>query len=284
MAGGPQGSGVDTAATIFSRACGYGGLHLYGKREYHSNIKGLHSYFHIRVSPREVLANVNGVDLLAAFDHETVARHFDEVSPGGGLILDAEGIEKSVFDIPTLPKEFKEELKAQLKDRGIGGTVQDLIEEVERKGGKIFRVSYMELLRKVSESLGVGLTRVMPMLNVLSIGISFSLLRYDISLVEKAVMSTFSSRPKIAEMNILALREAYKYAEEAFPEGLGFSLEKVGPSEERIVLQGHQAIALGKILGGCRMQIYYPITPLGMRAGFSNPTKSLRPSMGRVPS
>ncbi|MEM4728015.1 MAG: 2-oxoacid:acceptor oxidoreductase family protein, partial [Candidatus Bathyarchaeia archaeon] len=42
MAGGPQGSGVDTAATIFSRACGYGGLHLYGKREYHSNIKGLH--------------------------------------------------------------------------------------------------------------------------------------------------------------------------------------------------------------------------------------------------
>lgn len=268
MAGGPQGSGVDTAATIFSRACGYGGLHLYGKREYHSNIKGLHSYFHIRVSPREVLANVNDVDLLAAFDHETVARHFDEVSPGGGLILDAEGIEKSVFDMPTLPKEFKEELEARLKDRGIGGTVQDLIEEVERRGGKIFPVSYMELLRKVSESLGLGLTRVMPMLNVLTIGISFSLLRYDISLVEKAVMSTFSSRPKIAEMNILALREAYKYAEKAFPGGLGFSLEKVSTIEERIVLQGHQAIALGKILGGCRMQIYYPITPAGDESWF----------------
>ncbi|MEM2127660.1 MAG: 2-oxoacid:ferredoxin oxidoreductase subunit alpha [Candidatus Bathyarchaeia archaeon] len=268
MAGGPQGSGVDTAATIFSRACGYGGLHLYGKREYHSNIKGLHSYFHIRVSPREVLANVNDVDLLAAFDHETVARHFDEVSPGGGLILDAEGIEKSVFDMPTLPKEFKEELEARLKDRGIGGTVQDLIEEVERRGGKIFPVSYMELLRKVSESLGLGLTRVMPMLNVLTIGISFSLLRYDISLVEKAVMSTFSSRPKIAEMNILALREAYKYAEKTFPGGLGFSLEKVSTIEERIVLQGHQAIALGKILGGCRMQIYYPITPAGDESWF----------------
>ncbi|MBS7638365.1 hypothetical protein KEJ49_05745 [Candidatus Bathyarchaeota archaeon] len=114
----------------------------------------------------------------------------------------------------------------------------------------------------------MGLTRVMPMLNVLSIGISFSLLRYDISLVEKAVMSTFSSRPKIAEMNILALREAYKYAEKAFPEGLGFSLEKVGPSEERILLQDHQAIALGKILGGCRMQIYYPITPAGDESWF----------------
>ena len=42
MAGGPQGSGVDSAANIFGRACCYGGLHIYGKREYHSNIKGLH--------------------------------------------------------------------------------------------------------------------------------------------------------------------------------------------------------------------------------------------------
>lgn len=31
MAGGPQGSGVDTASTIFGRACGYGGLFAMGK-------------------------------------------------------------------------------------------------------------------------------------------------------------------------------------------------------------------------------------------------------------
>jgi len=28
MAGGPQGSGVDSASTIFGRACGYGGLYV----------------------------------------------------------------------------------------------------------------------------------------------------------------------------------------------------------------------------------------------------------------
>ena len=39
MAGGAQGAGVDTAAIIFSRACGYGGLYVFGRREYHSNIK-----------------------------------------------------------------------------------------------------------------------------------------------------------------------------------------------------------------------------------------------------
>ena len=86
MAGGPQGSGVDTASNIFGRACGYGGLYVFGRREYHSNIKGLHSYFHQRISTQPLLANVNDVDLLAAFDAETVVRHLREVSAEGGVM------------------------------------------------------------------------------------------------------------------------------------------------------------------------------------------------------
>jgi len=38
--GGPQGSGVDTAASLFVRACAIGGLGLFGRREYYSNIMG----------------------------------------------------------------------------------------------------------------------------------------------------------------------------------------------------------------------------------------------------
>jgi len=79
MAGGPQGSGVDTASTIFGRACGYGGLWGFGRREYHSNIKTMHSYFHQRVSKEPTLANISDVNLLAAFDAETIVRHVDEV-------------------------------------------------------------------------------------------------------------------------------------------------------------------------------------------------------------
>src|SRR3989304_7175510 len=71
MAGGPQGSGVDSSANIFARTCCYGGLHVYGKREYSSNIKGLHSYFQIRVSSEKVGAMVDRVDLLCTFDAES---------------------------------------------------------------------------------------------------------------------------------------------------------------------------------------------------------------------
>jgi len=38
--GGAQGSGVDSAANIFSRACAQAGMYIFGKREFYSNIKG----------------------------------------------------------------------------------------------------------------------------------------------------------------------------------------------------------------------------------------------------
>src|SRR4030065_2216453 len=127
-AGRPQGSGVDSAATIFGRACGYGGLYVFGRREYHSNIKGLHSYFHLRIAQKEIFANVNDVNLLAAFDAETVVRHLSEVVPEGGLIVDAMEMETKVLDIPTFPPEYKVELQKFLKENGIGGTLKDMLD------------------------------------------------------------------------------------------------------------------------------------------------------------
>lgn len=99
------------------------------------------------------------------------------------------------------------------------------------------------------------------MINVLTIGVSFALLRFDQNLVEKAVRAIFSDKPKIAEMNIIALREAYNYAQQTFKNDFPHRLEPIGITEERIFLSGNQAVALGKILGGCRVQTYYPITP-----------------------
>jgi 2-oxoglutarate/2-oxoacid ferredoxin oxidoreductase subunit alpha len=75
LIGGAQGSGVDSAANIFSRACAQGGLHVFGKREYYSNIKGEHSYFTVRVSEREVRSHVDEISMLVSFDAETLLRH-----------------------------------------------------------------------------------------------------------------------------------------------------------------------------------------------------------------
>ena len=149
MAGGPQGSGVDTAANIFGKACGYGGLCVFGRREYHSNIKGLHSYFHLRISNKELLANINDVNLLAAFDAETVLRHIDEVLPEGGVIVDSKDSNIKVLDIPTLPPEYKEELSKRLRENNIGETLSDMLQDAKKRGVQIFSVPYSDLLNKI---------------------------------------------------------------------------------------------------------------------------------------
>ncbi len=262
MAGGPQGAGVDTAANIFGRACGYGGLYVFGKREYHSNIKGLHSYFHLRVSPHEVLANVNQVDLLAAFDAETVVRHIGEVAQGGGIIVDKNQTSTRVLEIPTLPPEFKNELRTFMHEKNVGETLGDFLHYAEKIGVQVFPVPYMDLLRLIAGRLGIDkISKVTRMINALTIGVSFALLDYDESLVEKAVTVTFSDKPKVTEMNTMAVRTAHEYATQTFAGNYRHRLEKVESSEERIFVSGNQAVAMGKILGGCRFQTYYPITP-----------------------
>jgi len=262
MAGGPQGSGVDTAANIFGRACGYGGLYVFGRREYHSNIKGLHSYFHLRMSTEELLANVNDVDLLAAFDAETVVRHLNEVVPEGGIIVDSLQMNVKVLDIPTLPPEFKDELRKFMKERSVGETISDWLEYAKKNGVKVFPVPYMMLLNQIGQKLGVTqMSKITRMINVLTIGVSLALFKYDRELTEKAVRATFAEKGKIAEMNVIALNQAYEYAEQTFKDSFKHKLEKIDIKEERIFLTGNQAVAMGKVLGGCRVQTYYPITP-----------------------
>ena len=262
MAGGPQGAGVDSAANILGRACGYGGFYVYGRREYHSNIKGLHSYFHLRISDQEVHANVNDVDLLAAFDAETVVRHINEVVPNGGIIVDKELVGTKVFNIPTLPYEFKDELHKYVDRKSLGDTLSDFLDGAKEEGVHIFLIPYTDLLKQIAAKLGIEkLVTVTRMINVLTIGVSFALLKYDQSLIEKAVQTVFSDKPKVADMNIVALREAYAYASHTFTNTFPRKLEKIDTTEKRIFLSGNQAVAMGKVLGGCRIQTYYPITP-----------------------
>jgi 2-oxoglutarate ferredoxin oxidoreductase subunit alpha len=263
MTGGPQGSGVDSGANIFARACCYGGLHVYGKREYHSNIKGMHSYFHVRVSPREVEADVDRVDLLATFDAETIVRHIFEVSSGGGIIVDKDSLAIRIDAIPPLTPPFKADFQKELESRSAKvETISDLLNEVKKNNVRIYVVPYMDILKEIAVVLHEDkLSKLTRMINVLALGVSFGLINYDKAPVEKAIRTIFGGRAKIIDMNILALEKAYEYARRNFVEDFGYKLETVPTSEERIFLQGTQAVALGKLVGGCRLQTYYPITP-----------------------
>jgi 2-oxoglutarate ferredoxin oxidoreductase subunit alpha len=262
MAGGPQGSGVDTASTIFGRACGYGGLYVFGRREYHSNIKTMHSYFHQRVSKQPTLANISDVDLLAAFDAETVVRHVGEVVSEGGIIVDSSDLNVNVLkEIPTFSEDYKNQIRAYMKENNIGEAVSDFLDYVKKKNIQVFPVPYMDLLKQIGEALKIEKVSMLSrMINVLTIGVSFALFKYDRKLVETAIKATFHE--KIADMNVTAVDYAYDYAEKNLNiNNFKHKLETLDADEPRIFLTGNQAVAMGKVLGGCRVQTYYPITP-----------------------
>ena len=262
MAGGPQGSGVDTASNIFGRACGYGGLYVFGRREYHSNIKTMHSYFLQRISKEPTLANISDVNLLASFDAETIVRHIDEVVSGGGIIVDSRDLNVNVLkDIVTFSEEYKTQIQEFMKEKGIGETINDFLNYAKQKNIQIYAVPYMDLLKQIGEKLQIEkVSTLEKMINVLTIGVSFALLKYDRKLVEDAIKATFHE--KIADMNITAVDVAYDYAEKNFDvANFKHKLEKAPTTEARIFLSGNQAVAMGKVLGGCRVQCYYPITP-----------------------
>ncbi|HWQ96108.1 MAG TPA: 2-oxoacid:ferredoxin oxidoreductase subunit alpha [Candidatus Methylomirabilis sp.] len=264
MAGGPQGSGVDSSANIFARACCYGGLHVYGKREYSSNIKGLHSYFHIRVSPQEVGAIPNKVDLLCTFDAESVVRHIWEVFPGGGIICDTEVMQTKISNIPSLPSAFFEDFIKILEQKGIHPeTVGDLLDEARKDNVNIYSVPYLDILTEIGKEIGEEqISKLTKMINVVSLGASFGLANYDKKYVEKAINMIFAEKPQVITVNLIALNKAYDYARNNFKDAQ-INLKTVKTDEQRIFLQGTQAVALGKLAGGCRVQTYYPITPAG---------------------
>ena len=101
LIGGPQGSGVESAANIFSKVCAEMGYQIFGKREFYSNIKGEHSYFTVRVADKKIHSNVNAVNLMASFDAETIFRHYDEVISDGGIIYDSDLEETKTDSVHT---------------------------------------------------------------------------------------------------------------------------------------------------------------------------------------
>ncbi len=261
MIGGPQGSGVDSGANIFSRAVAYGGLYVYGKREYHSNIKGEHSNYVVRVDSKPVFSHLDEIDFLVTFDPETLFRHIHKVVPGGVLIYDVNQENISIDRIPTIDKAANKRIKSFLSERGVGFSVGDVVDYAKRNGIVTYGVSYSNLLEELARRLNnPQIARMDVMINVMAVAVSLALLQYDFKFVQEAIRYVFKAKKKVADLNIESARFVYEYVLENFVQ-TNYKLEAIERSDDLIIIQGYQASALGKIAGGCRFQTYYPITP-----------------------
>lgn len=263
LIGGAQGSGVDSAANIFSRACAEGGLQVFGKREYYSNIKGEHSYFTVRISEREIRSHVDEISMLVSFDAETLLRHAGSVVKGGGIVYDSELADVKIGEVPTLDDAFRDRLVGLLEKVGKPLTVQGVLDYASDNDVSLFSIPYFQLLEEFStKSEDHSLSKLSRMVNVMSLSSSMALLGFPFETLGSAIRYIFRSKPKIADLNVMAAKYAYEYTRTHHDaSGLAFSLITKKPLPDVILVQGNQSSALGKLTAGCKFQTYYPITP-----------------------
>src|SRR5919199_990036 len=262
--GGAQGSGVDSAANIFSKACSQAGLQIFGKREYYSNIKGEHSYFTVRVSSnQQIRSHIDDIDVLVSFDAETVLRHSDKVSKGGVIIYDSDSVNATVQEVQTIDEQASKRIIELLQKNDKPLTVQGMLAYAKDNGVELCKISYFELLKEFSEKTNDhALSKLTRMINVMALSASMAILDFDPTALSKAIKYVFRSKPKVAEVNIAAANYAYNYVKSKFDfAGSRFKLRSLQPSSDTILVQGNQSSAMGKIIAGCRFQTYYPITP-----------------------
>jgi len=241
--GGPQGSGINSVAETFAKACARGGLHVFANIEYHSNIKGEHSYYRVRASDRDIHSHVDWIDVLIALDKETLFGdthkefpthngHRNEVSPGGGIIYDA---------------------ALKLKP-----------EEIGRPDVNLYPVPYLDVLIGALKESGHEheLSKYQVMTNTVAFGASAALIDFDFELAAKAIKEGFTGRKAaLGDLNVKAAQNGYDYVKKTFHDGFAYKLHSLQTERKRMVIRGVQAVGIAKFRAGCAFQTYYPITP-----------------------
>ena len=264
--GGPQGSGVDSASHIFLKSIAMSGLNVFGKREYHSNIKGEHSYFSVRFSGKTVRSHVDDIDILVTFDAETIVRHSPFLLEGGILIYDPDVVGKKIEDIHTLDGSSEKRIAHILKIKNKEFSLAGIIQELKERNVILVELPYTKLINKFSEEIqDHSLSKLARITNVMSLAASLAVLNFDIPLMEQGILDTFANKPKIAELNVKAANYTYSYVKRNFgtiPEKFS-RVTKINneANSNFIIAQGNQTSPLGKMVAGCRFQTYYPITP-----------------------
>ena len=261
LIGGPQGSGVDSGANVFSKVCAEMGYRIFGKREFYSNIKGEHSYFAVRVSDEEIHSNVNDVTLMASFDAETIFRHFNEVPKGGGIIYDSDLDKTTTDEVHTLDNYFKERLHKELESKNKPFTIAGVLEIAKDKGVHLYPVSFREILSTLAvKTENPKLKGMIRLFNVLAVSLSLGLIKMPLDPLLQSINFIFSKKPEIAEINKQAANFAYDYAKSKFG-SFQYVLTGTTKQPNTILVQGHFGTSIGKMVSGCRFQSYYPITP-----------------------
>jgi 2-oxoglutarate ferredoxin oxidoreductase subunit alpha len=259
--GGPQGGGIDLAASLFSRLCARHGLHVLARREYHSNITGRHSFSDARIGTQPVHSHSSTPQLLLCLDAETVCRHVNSVQSQACIVYAKRSETETLAQQKLLDQLLLNQISGLLRKAKLPETIAGLLEYASELGINIVPVDYDFMFANLRDELAINKKTAERCRNVLSVAVSAALLNLDMDVLVNEVEQVFQNKPAAITLNSTAVMRAYAYVDTL---SVRFEHNLAGncmQQAERIWVNGSQSVALGKLAAGLGIQTYYPISP-----------------------
>jgi 2-oxoglutarate/2-oxoacid ferredoxin oxidoreductase subunit alpha len=235
-----NGSGSQSANLVLLRSLYAMGIPCSGKNIFPSNIEGLPTWFHIRASARGYAAHRADPDILVCMNETTAQDDVRELKPGAICLYR----DDFSVDLPSLRDDVT----------FLAAPFHKLVEQAypPDKTDK----GYRDKLRKV--------------VNMVYVGVLASICRIEMEAVEQGVRREFPGRKaKAAEINIAAVRAGYEWAQANLPTNLPCRVERMESTQDKILIEGNKAAALGVLFGGASVLTWYPITPSSSLAEYA---------------
>lgn len=217
-----NGSGSQTSNSVLIRSLFKMGIPVNGKNLFPSNIKGLPTWYTIRVSKAGYVARRATTEIIIAMNQDTAAEDIKN-APSGGVVI--------------LPQEWK-----------WTHSREDII--------------YYEVpVRDLVKDAGLDADFRDRIANMIYVGAVAQLFGIPLQTVYQALLDNFGGRAKLADLNFPMVEKAYNWSAENLTKQDPYRFEPMNETEGKILIDGNTAAALGAIFGGVSVVAWYPITP-----------------------
>ncbi|HEX8997451.1 MAG TPA: 2-oxoacid:acceptor oxidoreductase subunit alpha [Ktedonobacterales bacterium] len=217
-----NGSGSQTANNVLVRALFRMGIPVSGKNIFPSNIQGLPTWFHIRISEAGYVGRRDTSEVVVALNRQTAAQDIASVTPGGALIYPSEW---------KLPEERTD-------------------------------ITYYALpVQQMAKDSGASADLRPYVANMVYVGALAELLGIDLDEIEKAISEHFNGKQKPIDLNFGVVKAAVEYTRQNITKRDPFRVQRSNKTAGRILINGNSAAAMGAVFGGFSVAAWYPITP-----------------------
>jgi 2-oxoglutarate ferredoxin oxidoreductase subunit alpha len=217
-----NGSGSQTSNNVLVKSLFNMGIPVNGKNLFPSNIKGLPTWYTIRVSKDGYTARRATTEIVVAYNQDTAAEDIANLPEGGVCILPQDwSWNHSRSDITY----YEIPIKDIMQQSDVPSDFRKLVENMTYVGA----VAY--------------------------------LFEIPLDEIYKALLENFKGKAKPADMNMGVIKLAYNWTAENIKKSDPYYFDYDNQTKGKILITGNEAGGLGAIFGGVGVVAWYPITP-----------------------